>query len=166
MGRVLGMEYFCAPERNADALAMEREIKRAAKRDRDEQKNTTTVLRIQSEGLEQPSESKAAVVKWVLLIRREFQGFVIRRSSKSMDGNGCFISGLAPFTEHSLTVELYDHEYEYLEKMASGPQEKVSVSVEFIRNSRTPLLWKQLSIARRGRWAVQHGHAPVFLSLC
>ncbi len=127
MGRVMGIEYFTAHEHNSDALQMEREIKRALKVDREEQSHTENILRaLQGGDVKETSETKSAIIKWVSAIRSRFKGYVIRRSSRSKDGNGEFISGLAPVEDHSLGVNLYPAEYEKLEAMATGPQEKVS----------------------------------------
>lgn len=56
--------------------------------------------------------------KWMTTIREKYQGAVIRRTAYSVDYKGESITGLEPYDEHKIMVELHEHEYEALEKLA------------------------------------------------
>ncbi|KAG1836505.1 P-loop containing nucleoside triphosphate hydrolase protein [Suillus subalutaceus] len=68
--------------------------------------------------IEVPSLYRSQMLTWINDIRKRFSGIVIRRTIWSVDNQGVRISGLAPFKEHNLLVELYDHEVDNLELIA------------------------------------------------
>jgi hypothetical protein len=53
-------------------------------------------------------------------IRRRFSGAVIRRTIQSVDNTGARISGLEPYQEHLLVVDLYESELENLKGICEG----------------------------------------------
>ncbi|KAH7917293.1 hypothetical protein BV22DRAFT_1026655 [Leucogyrophana mollusca] len=71
------------------------------------------------------SESEAAqeymdvVMKWMTVMRDRFTGYVVRRTVMSTDNTGKPISGLEPFTEHNIILNLYQWELDNLDVEAS-----------------------------------------------
>jgi hypothetical protein len=55
---------------------------------------------------------------WMKKIRERYAGLVIRRTLKSVDYTGARISGLEPYLEHILKIQLYPHEMKNLETLA------------------------------------------------
>lgn len=64
------------------------------------------------------SGRRDAVLKWIAIIRERFHGYVIRRTVKSVDWRKKRISGLDPYIERDLGLELYPHEMKNLEGLA------------------------------------------------
>ena len=63
-------------------------------------------------------EFNAVVSEWVADIRSGFEGAVVRRTVNSLDWQGRPISGLDPYHEHALLLELSASEHETLNALA------------------------------------------------
>lgn len=68
---------------------------------------------------------------WMTVIRAKFEGFVIRRTVQSLDYEGKPISGLGPYEEHICVLNLHDHEYAALEKLAEDALDTESFARRF-----------------------------------
>lgn len=63
------------------------------------------------------SYTEAATKDIINDLREKFAGHVIRRTGASKDNNGKPLAGIAPAREHILSLELFAHEYEYIDAM-------------------------------------------------
>jgi hypothetical protein len=66
------------------------------------------------------SKSHIEIFKAIEGIQERFAGVVIYRTVWSVDNTGARISGLAPFQEHILVINLYKAEMTNLELVAQG----------------------------------------------
>lgn len=65
-----------------------------------------------------PSMYAKEMRKAVDTIRIRYAGVIIRRTLQSVDHSGCQISGLEPYREYFIKVDLYPKEMENLDKLA------------------------------------------------
>jgi hypothetical protein len=145
-GRVLGLPDFSAA-RDHIALKMTCEIAVAAHTDRLEQDPDEAISvvrgRIHGEDVsgQIQSEKQKAIMDWIQRIRTSFAGIVIRRTHKSIDNTGQKLFDLPPLTDALLLLELYDHEYEYLDVIADRVTSKDAVTgTRFIDGGVSPLM--------------------------
>ena len=106
---------------------MTKELACAKREDRNEMKsmdeeelNEKVVALVGGTGGEQGVNERTKYVsaKWMKIIREKYQGAVIRRTAYSLDWRGESITGLEPYEEHVMFVDLHPHEYEAIEKLA------------------------------------------------
>lgn len=69
--------------------------------------------------------------QWIAQIRAEFTGFVIRRTGDSLDYKGRPISAMKKYEEHVMLVDLYEPEYENLERIAEELCEQKDAGMVF-----------------------------------
>jgi len=104
---------------------MDKELKSAIRRDRKARKDDgedENMVRRMMHGKGQKSlesEFEGAMMKWIGTIRIAYAPSVIRRTVLSVDNEGNRISGLPPFVEHALVIELYPAELENLDDIAT-----------------------------------------------
>lgn len=101
---------------------MQKEVAAASRLDRSRKKESGTirgVLQGEAEDTVQDNNSGIVMVKWIKIIRNLFATSVIRRTVNSVDANGNRISGLPPFLEHHLVLELYPAEIENIDAAAA-----------------------------------------------
>jgi hypothetical protein len=60
------------------------------------------------------------MVEWMNRIRGDFAGHVIRRTGNSVDNEGRKISGLDPYHEHILLLDLLLHERDNLDEVTAA----------------------------------------------
>jgi len=103
---------------------MDKDLKAATRRDRkareDDGKNEEMVRRmVQGKGLgKAESEFQEEMLDWIDKIREGYGSSAIRRTVRSVDNTGARISGLPPFEEHPLVIDLYQNEMENLDAIA------------------------------------------------
>ncbi|EIW79437.1 hypothetical protein CONPUDRAFT_73886 [Coniophora puteana RWD-64-598 SS2] len=116
-----------------------------------------------------PSAYEPVMLKWVKKMREDFADVIIRRTIDSVNPHtGLPISGLEPWREHILELELYDWELEIMHRRAGtdvnkGAWDAINVLCEAVPSwpSRTatmgrPLPW--LPLVQRPPVGVQDGH--------
>jgi hypothetical protein len=118
----LGLKSF-GPDADDDATAMVRELRAAQRKDRTTRHGNDTnrnIVRgvVAGDVTQIESEFEDAMFKWMELIRQRFASVVIRRTIYSTDNNGNRISGLQPFQEHLLVLQLYPAEMENIDSIA------------------------------------------------
>jgi hypothetical protein len=121
----MGLPDFNADHDN-EAAQMERELRAATRRDRQARKeegNDSAEKYIRGalhgdQDSELPSAYKDEMLEWIIKLKDGYAGSIIRRTVWSEDNEGNRISGLKPFIEHSLVLELYDEEVENLDEVA------------------------------------------------
>jgi hypothetical protein len=125
LGRCMGIEAFDSSH-DKEANKMASQLRAAATKDRkrlSQGNRAKTVLMATVKGdagVKFESAYRDKMVWWVEIIRKRYAGFVVRRTILSVDNKGSRISGLEPFQEHYLQVELYQHEIQNLETLAQG----------------------------------------------
>lgn len=103
---------------------MQRQLRTAAAKDRKRFKQGDRISKMiigtvkGNANVQVPSLYRNQMLSWIKDIRKRFSGIVIRRTVWSVDHRKVRISGLAPFKEHNLLVELYPHEVDNLELIA------------------------------------------------
>lgn len=111
---------------------MEREINRAklkekrAQRDDQEELIWALVRGDPSASLE--TDYMAIMVNWIEEIRTRYAGMVIRRTLQSVDNEGKRISGLEPYNDIILLLNLYPSEMKNLEDIAGDLVEETKKS--------------------------------------
>jgi hypothetical protein len=120
LGRVL--EIY-TEEDDADCKTMISEVQKAAAADRRSLKENAAgadkVTRIaRGEQVEDDSETKNIMIKWLKRIRRDYKGHIIRRTGDSKDNEGKSATAEITMQEHRLVISLYDDEQEHLEFIA------------------------------------------------
>jgi hypothetical protein len=107
--------------------AMNKALAKAKREDRNQMKemgedefNEKVTAFVAGEGGEEGVNAHTDFVnaKYMEIIRRKYEGAVIRRTAYSTDYRGYSITGLEPYAEHKMLVELNEHEYEALERLA------------------------------------------------
>lgn len=112
------------PESYGDAKKMQHELRAAMRQDRQEHKsgkNAKKIVLATVQGCKDgPTVSyyKEKMSGWMKYIRDRYRSVVICQTARSVDNTGASISGLNPFTEYKLMVNLYPHEMENLERIA------------------------------------------------
>jgi hypothetical protein len=66
------------------------------------------------------SHFQATTLEWISKLRGRYAGIVIRRTVHSVDYSGKRISGLEPYMEHLLVLELYENEISNLHNLADS----------------------------------------------
>jgi hypothetical protein len=127
---------------------MTREIAAAARRDRLEQDPDEAISvvrgRIHGEDVSGhiQSEKQKAIIKWIQTIRCGFAGTVIRRTHKSKDNGGAMLFSLPPLADIPLLLDLYRHEYEYLDVIADQLTSKDAIKgTRFVEGGVGPFLF-------------------------
>src|SRR5882762_819531 len=121
-------------EHDAMANRMALEIGSASRRDRVEQDpdDAISVVRGRIHGEDTPghieSEKQRAMIDWIQVIRNGFSGIVVRRTHKSVDNTGAQLFDLPPLTDTPLLLNLFPHEYEYLDVIADQVMSKDAVT--------------------------------------
>jgi hypothetical protein len=133
IGRFLGLEAF-GPSADDDAANMTRELRAAQRRDRATRQGSDVdqdIVRGITKGAvpQLDSEFEDVMLKWINAIRENFAGAVVRRTIYSVDHNGDRISGLQPFQEHLLVLNLYPLEMQNLDSIAQEMMSDASQSV-------------------------------------
>jgi hypothetical protein len=124
IGRFLGLEGF-GQEHDAEAILMDKDLRSALCQDRKARKEADCGEMIVRRVLAgKPTKDidtnyQAKVLEYIDTIRSHFEGFVIRRTIHSVDSQGQRISGLEPYREHPLILQLYQHELDNLEEIAN-----------------------------------------------
>ena len=147
IGRAIGLHGFReAPETNAELEEMTQDLSRARREDRKIQQGyedqTRSALSRMFQGKQEQGGVSAAQqavdqnfrkanAMWMTKIRAKYQGAVIRRTVNSLDYSGNVISGLEPYEEHICMLELHDHEYDALEKLAEKALDSDSLARRF-----------------------------------
>lgn len=125
LGRVLGLENFSG-DHDELAKQMDRELNAANRKERNARKKANSdqaetvvrgVLKGDDTRVDVKSDYKDTLLKWIRKLREWYAGCVIRRTVKSIDNEGKRISGLDPYSEHPLVVDLYDWEMDNLDEL-------------------------------------------------
>lgn len=103
---------------------MEKQLRSSASKDRrwmDQHGNRSSLLTAATNGeaIDHPFYYRKTMLESIKQIRKGFQGIVINRGLQSVDNAGNRISGLEPFLEHVLGIDIYEHEMKYLENLAT-----------------------------------------------
>ena len=69
-------------------------------------------------------EIQEAITAWMVLIRKGYDGAVIRRTINSLDWRGAPISGLDKYVEHILVLQLSPEEQECQSVLAEAIEEE------------------------------------------
>ena len=127
---------------------MTREIGAAARRDRAEQDPDEAISivrgRIHGEDVSGhiESEKQKAIIEWIQTMRSGFAGTVIRRTHKSKDYTGAKLFDLPPLTDIPLLLDLYEHEYQYLDVITDDVTSKDAVKgTRFVEGGVSPFLF-------------------------
>lgn len=106
--------------------AMNKALAKAKREDRNQMKamdedefNEKVVAFVAGEGEEEGVHVHTNFVsaQYMRMIREKYEGAVIRRTAYSVDYRGYSITGLEPYDEHKILVQLNEHEYEALERL-------------------------------------------------
>jgi hypothetical protein len=121
IGRCFGIPGFDASA-DGEAVQMERELRSAKRRDLKARPeaghNTIRGIIHGDESVDVDSEHRKAMLQWIGKIRERFASAVIRRTVHSTDNKGNPISGLEPYLEHNLVLNLYKVEMDNLNRIA------------------------------------------------
>ncbi|KAH9008003.1 P-loop containing nucleoside triphosphate hydrolase protein, partial [Lactarius hengduanensis] len=153
IGTAMGIAGF-RDGKNDELKEMSPQIRRAKLADKNalQRNETSTCTRLRGvlrgvEGAEAGYAADANYLKvnaqWMEVIRKKYEGLVIRRTAKSLDDTQQPIAGLEPYKEHTCVLELYGHEYEALESIAVKQLDDSSFTKKFsseVRIVATPLL--------------------------
>ncbi|EMD31654.1 hypothetical protein CERSUDRAFT_127231 [Gelatoporia subvermispora B] len=166
MGRMVGLETFDI-DFDDDAATMARELRKASAQDlkmRKQSKSTEVLIRslVSGEGsapanLLQNSSYRQVSTEWIERIRSKFSGSVIRRTVDSLDWAGRPISGLEPYTEHTLMLDLCEHERKNLEQLADALLAESREKVHRVREGRSFYLSIRRALTHPG-CNPGHGH--------
>lgn len=80
---------------------------------------------------ERHTEFKTVILTQIATFRCFYDSIVIRRSGNSVDNMGKAIIGLPPFNDIPLLLDLYDHEYDYLDELADDMMENSAAAAKF-----------------------------------
>jgi hypothetical protein len=123
---MLGIAEFDGPKAYSVYCEMEKKLRSATAKDRNWVKkhgdDKSTLIAAEKDGGHQSTgKFQKEMRRYVEIFRKAFQGAVVRRSLlQSVDNTGARVSGLEPYKEDFLRVDLYPHEMENLEKVASN----------------------------------------------
>ncbi|KAH8986189.1 P-loop containing nucleoside triphosphate hydrolase protein, partial [Lactarius hatsudake] len=132
IGKAMGIARF-RDGNNDELKEMSTQIRRARFADKKALKNNEASTRTRLRGVLRSAEGTEAGyaadanylkvnAQWMEVIRKKYEGLVIRRTAKSLDDTQQPIAGLEPYEEHTCILELYDHirktYYEALESIA------------------------------------------------
>jgi superfamily II DNA or RNA helicase len=120
LGRILDIYTH---EHDTDCRKLVTEVAKAGAADRkilkENSEGAERVTRIaRGEQVDDDSETKDVVVKWLKRIRHDYKGHIIRRTGDSKDNNGKSVSDIIPMQEHRLVVSLYPAEQKHIEHIA------------------------------------------------
>lgn len=110
-----------AAEMEEHRRAMDRAVRRERQRRKEgegEIKLARALVKGKKTRKDEREEFNAVVSAWVADIRTGFEGAVVRRTVNSLDWLGRPISGLEPYHEHPLLLELSPTEHEVLNGLA------------------------------------------------
>ena len=110
-----------AEEMEEHRRAMDRAIRRERQRRKEgegEIKLARALVKGKKTSKDEREEYNAVVSDWVADIRSAFEGAVVRRTVNSLDWLQRPISGLAPYHEHPLLLELTAQEHDELNSLA------------------------------------------------
>jgi hypothetical protein len=147
IGKAIGLPQF--DDTNDEELEeMNKELARAKREDRKEIKSTDEAELQDRMGsymdgtkeYEQPeAHTQFVSASWIEKIREKYKGSVIRRTVNSLDNTGKAISGLDPYREHRCVVQMQDHEYKALEKLAEKSMDSETFAKRFASEVRLRL---------------------------
>jgi hypothetical protein len=137
IGTAIGLEGF-DDSHDHELNTMNAALARAKREDKKSMRSTDNEVlnqqmgaylegKVEQEGLETQTQYWSGW--WLTKIREKYEGAVIRRTALSTDYEGESINGLEPYDEHLCVLDMYEHEYEALERHA----ERAVDSESFVR---------------------------------
>jgi hypothetical protein len=126
LGRLLELPQF-GPDADEDFRQLNKQLNASLAKDRKAQKEDAaegkvSFLRGIAHGTAGTGRIHAyhdVMVDWMSKIRRDFAGHIIRRTGNSVNNEGHKISGLDPYHEHILLLDLLPHENDNLDNVTA-----------------------------------------------
>lgn len=123
LGRMLGIPHFLSEEGEKGVVQANKELTAAIRKYRKlrkENKDDSFTKVLHGQKVSEPTDPAYLQARqWITELRAEFKGYVIRRTGDSLDCQGSPISAMKKYAEHVILVDLYEQEYENLERIAS-----------------------------------------------